>query len=321
MAALFFYELNIIMEKVLIIGGAGFIGSNLSKNLIEKGYQVFVYDNFSSGRISNLEFLDNAQIIKGDILNYKKISNCIKKIHPSTIFHLAAIHYVPECNKSPGKTYRINVTGTRNILKAIAVFNFKPFFVFISSAAVYASSTNTLKENSKTKPVCIYGKTKLLGEKMIKKICVKEGVPFTIIRLFNVYGPNNGIPHVIPKIVAQIKSRRKNIKLGSLQSKRDFIYLDDVSDALCKILKRKPMNKIYNLGTGKEYSIKNIVRRFIKILQKRNLKVLSIKSLLRKNERFNLKADITKISKELGWHPKIAIDMGIKALLKKEGLL
>lgn len=309
------------MEKVLIIGGAGFIGSNLAKSLTERGYQVFIYDNFSSGRIANLKFIGNTQIIKGDILNRRKISSCIKKVQPSTIFHLAAIHYIPDCNKNPKKTYRVNVSGTRNILTAIAALNFKPLFVFISSAAVYANSPNALKEVSKPRPICIYGKTKLLGEKITKQICMNKQVPFVMIRLFNVYGPDDGVPRVIPKIIAQIKGRRKNIELGNLQPKRDFIYVDDVSDALYKILKLKPEGKIYNLGTGKEYSIKNIAERFTKILQNKNLRVVTKQNLLRRKERLNLKADIAKIRKELRWRPQFTIDRGIKTLLKKEGLL
>lgn len=309
------------MEKVLIIGGAGFIGSNLAEKLFRLGYKVFVYDNFSSGRITNLKFLSSAHIIKGDILNRRKISNCIKKVKPSTILHLAAIHYIPECNKNPKKTYKVNINGTRNILKAITVLNLKPFFVFISSAAVYANSSGGLKEVNKLRPICIYGITKLLGEKITKQVCLKERIPYTIIRLFNVYGPNDGTPHVIPRIVVQIKNRRKNIELGNLQPKRDFIYIDDVSEALCKILKLKPNSKIYNLGTGKEYSIKSVAERFIKILKNKNLRVATKQNLLRRKERLNLKADITKIKKELRWRPEITIDGGIKILLKKEGLL
>lgn len=309
------------MEKVLIIGGAGFIGNNLVKKLVRGGYQIFVYDNFSSGRISNLEFLSKARVIKGDILNHKKIANCIKKIQPNTIFHLAAIHYIPDCNKNPQRAYRVNVGGIHNILEAISTLSPKPFFIFISSAAVYANSSNALKEISKSKPICIYGKTKLLGERTTEQICVKKKIPFTIVRLFNVYGPNDQIPHVIPRIITQIKNQRKTIELENLNPKRDFIYIDDVSDALCRILKLKPEGKTYNLGTGKEYSIKDIIERFINILQYKNLRVVIKPNLLRSKERLNLKADITKIKRELNWHPKITIDSGIKMLLKKEGIL
>jgi UDP-glucose 4-epimerase len=309
------------MEKILIIGGAGFIGSNLAKKLTQKSYVTFVYDNFSSGRISNLKFLSKARITKGDILNYQKITSCINKIKPDIVFHLAAIHYIPDCNKNPRKTHRVNVDGTRNVLKAISAFNPKPFFIFISSAAVYANSSSSLKENSRIKPICVYGKTKLLGEKIAQNICNKSKIPFTIVRLFNVYGPNDRIPHVIPRIISQIKRRGRNIMLGNLKSKRDFIYVDDVSEALCRISKIKPKNKIYNLGTGKEYSIENISKLFIKILKNRNLKIISKQNLLRKNERFNLKADISKIKRELGWYPKISLNKGIRLLLKEKGLL
>lgn len=309
------------MEKVLIIGGAGFIGSNLAEKLLRQGYRVFVYDNFSSGRITNLKFLKAAKIIKGDILNHKKIASCVKKIQPNIIFHLAAIHYIPDCNKNPQRTLKVNVGGTRNILEAISTLSAKPFFVFISSAAVYADSLNALKENSKTRPICIYGETKLAGEKITRQICTKNKVPFATVRLFNVYGPNDRVPHVIPKIITQIKNQKENIELGSLQPKRDFIYVDDVSNALYKILENKPKNRDYNIGTGKEYSVKEITELFIKFLPRKNLRVLPRKNLVRKKERLHLKADILKIKKELGWHPKISISKGIKLLLKEKGLL
>ena len=309
------------MKKVLIVGGAGFIGSNLVKKLMRGGYQPFVYDNFSSGRIANLKFLSKARIIKGDILDHKKIASCVKKIQPNIIFHLAAIHYIPDCNKNPQRTLKVNVGGTRNILEAISTLNAKPFFIFISSSAVYANSSSALKENNKTRPICVYGETKLAGEKITKQICTKNKIPFATVRLFNVYGPNDGIPHVIPRIIAQIKSQKRNIELGNLQPKRDFIYVDDVSDALYKILEHKPKNRVYNLGTGKEYSIKEIAELFIKFLPRKNLRVLPRKNLVRKKERLHLKADILKIKKELGWHPKISISKVIKLLLKEKGLL
>lgn len=309
------------MKKVLIIGGAGFVGSNLVKKLMWRGYQVFVYDNFSSGKISNLKFLSKARMIKGDILDHKKTVSCIKKIQPNTIFHLAAIHYIPDCNKNPQRTLKVNVDGTCNVLEAISVLSPRPFFIFISSAAVYADSSNALKENSKIRPICIYGETKLAGEKITRQICAKNKIPFAIVRLFNVYGPNDRVPHVIPKIITQIKNQKKNIELGSLQPKRDFIYVDDVSNALYKILEHKLKNRVYNIGTGKEHSIKEIAKLFIKFLPRKNLRVLPRKNLVRKKERLHLKADVLKIKKELGWHPKISISKGIKLLLKEKALL
>lgn len=309
------------MKKVLIIGGAGFIGSNLVKKLMRDGYHVFVYDNFSSGKISNLKFLSKARIIKGDILDHKKIVSCIKKIQPNTIFHLAGIHYIPDCDKNPQKTRRVNVDGTSNVLEAIPALSPKPFFIFISSAGVYANSSNALKESNKTRPICIYGETKLAGEKITKQICTKNKIPFTTVRLFNVYGPNDRVPHVIPRIITQVKNQKENIELGNLQPKRDFIYVDDVSDALYKILEHKPKNRVYNIGTGKEHSVKEIAELFIKFLPRKNLRVLPRKNLIRKKERLHLKADILKIKKELGWHPKISISKGIKLLLKEKGLL
>ena len=311
------------METILIIGGAGFVGSNLVKKLFYQGHKIIIYDNFSSGRLTNLGTIKNRiEIFKGDILNYRELNRCIKNYQPDIIFHLAAIHYIPDCDKNPKKAYEINVHGTRNILKTITTLNIKPFFVFISSAAVYKDSQKSLLETDETKPICIYGNTKLLGEKIIKQFCLKKKIPFVIVRLFNVYGSNDRTPHIMPGIISQFKKGSNTIKLGNLQPKRDFIYIDDVGDALANLVLYKPKNIIYNLGTGKEYSMKNIAEKFVKILQgRKKFKILSQNSLQRKTERFHLKADINKMKKELKWHPKVSINQGIKLLLKKEGLL
>lgn len=311
------------MKTILIIGGAGFIGSNLAKKLFYRGYQIIIYDNFSTGRSTNLASIkNNIEVVRGDILDYRKLSDCILKYQPNVIFHLAAIHYIPDCNNNPEKTCKVNIDGTHNLLKMITTLRIKPFFVFISSAAVYQNSEKSLAETDKTQPICIYGKTKILGEKIIKQLCLKKEIPFVIIRLFNVYGPNDRTPHIIPTIISQLKNKSEVIKLGNLQPKRDFIYIDDVSDALSNLLVQKPKDIIYNLGTGKEYSIKNIVEKISKLLRdKKELKILSKDDLQRKVERPHLKADINKIKKEFHWQPKMDIDHGIKRLLKKEGLL
>lgn len=312
------------IKKILIIGGAGFIGMNLSKKLVHLGYDVIIYDNFSTGKFSNIEEIkDGVKIIKGDILYFRRLSKCITKHSPEVIFHLAAIHYIPYCIENPLKTYKVNVNGTENILKAISSCKKKPYFFFISSAAVYKNSIKSLSENNPLRPIDIYGKTKLLGEKLVKRYCYKNNIQYNIVRLFNTYGPGDTIPHVIPRIIKQIK-QGATINLGNLKPERDFIFIDDVIDALYLLLIKEKSGEIYNLGTGKKYSIDYVtkcLRNLLKATNKHKIKIKLDKNLFRKIDKPYLKADIRKISQSLHWKPQIDIKNGLKIILMKENLL
>lgn len=311
-------------KKILITGGAGFIGSNLLRKLVSLGYDVVIYDNFSVGKYSNIEDIkDKLKIIKGDILNFRKLSKCIIKYSPEAIFHLAAIHYIPYCIKNPVKTYKVNVDGTENVLKVICNWKEKPYLFFMSSAAVYKKSIKSLSENSPLRPLDIYGETKLLGEKLVKRYCCENNIPYNIIRLFNTYGPRDTIPHVIPKIIKQVK-QGDTIKLGNLRPKRDFIFINDVVDVLYLLLIKEKSGEIYNLGTGKEYSISYIINCFRKLLKSESNRIIKIKldkNLFREIDRLHLKANIRKIKYNLHWKPQINIRDGLKIILTRENLL
>lgn len=308
-------------KKILLLGGAGFIGSNLARKLVQGGYEITIFDNFSSGDIKNLRGIrEKVKIVNGDILDFKKIHKTISNFLPNIIFHFAAFHYIPECSKCPQKTLNINVRGTENLLKSIIFFNITPYFIFVSSASVYCNSSQKLCEESSIKPIDIYGYSKFLGEKIIKEYGKKYKIPYTIIRLFNVYGYKDRIPHLIPEIIDQIKKKNRVIKLGDSKPKRDFIFIEDVVDALICLVKKQPKNIILNLGTGREYSVKEIIRN-IEVLLGYKLEIRQNKNLFRKVERLHLCANNRKIKKILNWKPCISIREGLNILLKKEGIL
>ena len=309
-------------KKILITGGAGFIGSHLSRKLVNLGYQPIIYDNFSIGQKSNLaDIKRKIKILKGNILNFEKLQKSIVKYSPEAIFHLAAIHYIPFCIKNYTKTYKVNVNGTKNLLRALSVYKDKPHFVFISTGAIYKNSNKSLSEKCSKAPIDIYGKTKLLGENLVRKYCVENNIPFTIIRLFNTYGPDELVPHVITKIIKKLK-QDEVIKLGNLKTRRDFIFVSDVVDVLCSLLNRRKNNEIYNLGTGREYSVSYIIDCLKDLLKnKQKIKIKSDPALFRKQDPLHLRADIKKIKHDLHWKPRINIKHGLTILLTKEGIL
>ncbi|MCS7231878.1 MAG: NAD(P)-dependent oxidoreductase [Elusimicrobiota bacterium] len=298
--------MSLSFEKAIVIGGAGFIGSNLVKRLLEEEVEVLVIDNLFTGR---KEFLDSrADFVKIDIRS-EKLKDKISKFMPDLVVHMAAIHYIPYCNSHPEETFDVNVMGTRNILEICSMLPRKPKFLFASSAAVYPPLKIPLSEDL-AGPIDIYGKTKLIGEDLTK-IFFKDAL---IVRLFNVYGPNDPVPHLIPEILKQIKKGRRELKLGNLTPRRDYIHVDDVCDAIVSLLSNMKSGT-FNIGTGCSYSVKEVVDVVSEILNE-NIKIVQDKKKVRKVEREDLVADISKIQNEIAWRPKISFKTGIKNLLE-----
>lgn len=293
--------MNLNGKQILITGGAGFVGSNLIKHLMGKKCQILVLDNFYTGK---KEFIPSeVEFINVDIRS-REIKDIITNFKPDIIIHLAAIHYIPQCNKNPEETFDVNVMGTRNVLEASESI---PFF-FASSAAVYPPFKDPLSENV-VGPMDVYGKTKLVGEDL-----VKHNQNAIIGRFFNVYGPNETNPHVIPEIIEQIRCGNKKIELGNLTPKRDYIHVDDICEAIISLLKNDKSDT-YNIGTGTEYSVNDLVNIIAEVMNE-DVSIIQDKKRMRSVERENLLADISKI-RGIGWKPRINLKEGIKKTLSR----
>lgn len=301
------------MSKILVTGGAGFIGSAVIKLFNELNHEIFVIDNLSFGNRDFID-IDNDHFFEEDILNAAKVSSIINKIKPDSIVHLAAIHFIPYCNKHPYESSNINITGTINILNAAKEAGVKQVF-FASTAAVYPIYDEAVSETNTTGPMDIYGLSKLTGEHLCNEFHLETGIPTIICRFFNAFGPNETNPHLIPEIQNQINAGKRTINLGNLTPKRDFIHTSDMATAVKTLLdKVKEGIHVYNLGRGIEYSVTDIVDAFERqIGEKITIEVEQAR--VRKTERMHLLADVSKL-KTLGWEPKIGIDEGIKTLIK-----
>ena len=300
------------MSKILITGGAGFIGSAVIRHLQTFNHELFVIDNLSFG---NRDFIkiDDAHFFKTDILDRTSVMNIFEKCKPEIVIHLAAIHFIPYCNEHPYESANINIQGTINILDAAKLNTAKKVF-FASTAAVYPIYDEAVTENHEVGPLDIYGLSKLVGEHLCNEFHQQTKIPVIVCRFFNAFGPNETNPHLIPEIQKQVLSGNRKIKLGNLTPKRDFIHTYDMANAVNILIKNIDSGiNTFNLGRGIEYAVTEIVDSFSNALGDK-IEIEVDPARVRKVERMHLLADITKL-KSLGWEPVISIDEGIKTLV------
>ena len=304
-------------KKVIITGGAGFIGSAVSAALQTCGHDIYVIDNLSFGRRELLAIPDR-HFFEIDILDRLELSRVVSQISPDWIVHLAAIHFIPYCNQHPVEAARVNIQGTMNVLDAAKnVPNLEKVF-FASTAAVYPIYDGAISETHPPAPTDIYGLSKLTGERLMNEFHLLTSVPTIVCRFFNAFGPNETNAHVIPEIQRQINTGCRTIQLGNLDPKRDFIHTYDMASAIVKLLASFDRGmEIFNLGRGIEYSVTEVVTAFEQALAEK-IVIEVDPARVRKVERLHLLADITKLKKFIDWEPKISLKQGISTLIERQ---
>lgn len=289
--------------NVIILGGAGFIGKHLAKSLLNRGFFVTIFDNFSNSTKNSTTSLVNsgARIIEGDITNLQSIINATKK--QDYVIHLAAKISVEDSIKNPSETFHINVEGTKNVLKACKENHITKLIV-ASSAAVYGESMKDTKlsEESKTSPISPYGQSKAIMEQEIKKFAAKHEIKCVILRFFNVYGvgQSNEYAGVITKFIKNIADDKPLEIFGTGMQTRDFVAVQDVVEAIHNAM-INGQSKIYNIASGKAITVKELAETMISLSNKK----LDIKYLQAKEgDIMYSEADISLAKKELGYKPK-----------------
>jgi len=286
--------------RIFVTGGAGFIGIHLCKKLALL-HKVTVYDNFSNSNKENFPVMENVKLIVGDILDNDTLIDSMK--NHDVVMHLAAKTDVIESIINPDNTFQTNVRGTQNVLDSCK-FNHISKIIVISSASVYQSSDNPIDEASPTEPLSPYGQSKLDME----KITIKSKINYSILRLFNVYG-NGQTLGVIANFKKNILENKPLTIFGDGKAIRDFIYIEDVVDMI--ILSMKSISGIYNIASGNGTSISDLAKLFIQ-LSGTNSEI--IYKSARDGEIICSVANITKSQKELGFYPKISLDVGLNTL-------
>jgi len=285
-------------KKVLVTGGAGFIGSHLAEQLAFQGAHVVVLDNLLSGKLTNLKFiLPSIEFIKGDVRSY---DNCLRAVSGvDTIFHLAAHISVPESTKNPELCFDINIHGTENILEAAANSGVKNF-VFSSSAAVYGDRNDFCKEQDELNPQSPYADSKVEGERLCRDYAKVYGMSTVSLRYFNVYGerqnPDSEYSAVIAKFTHMLKRNQPITIFGTGRQTRDFIEVARIVEANILMGIQPEMNgDVFNIATGTSINILDLVD---KIKNQLKIQPISINFMpARSGDIMNSRADCSKYKK------------------------
>jgi len=315
------------MSKVLVTGGAGYIGAHVAAELLKSGYSIRIYDDFSNGlhRRVDGKFRD---IVDGDMLDRVKLLAALDGI--DAVIHLAAKKAVEESVKDPLKYYENNVGGTLNLLGAMAVKGVKQL-VYSSSAAVYSpNDKEAVVEDDPTAPLSPYGASKLLAEQLISSVGSAEQISNISLRYFNVVGSNitefgdNSKDNLVPKVFLALKNGKRPQIYGSDYPTpdgtciRDYIHVQDLALAHLAALKKVEsgyISQVYNVGSGKGYSVKEMMDQISKSLGRDINPELSP---ARAGDSPKLIASIDKIKEQLGWSPKASLEEMIDSAWQAE---
>ena len=302
-------------KRILVTGGAGFIGSHLVDSLLARGHSVTVLDNLSSGVLENLRGHRLLTFVQGDISDLNLVDRLVE--NSELVFHLA--EYIPSTKSfgvghvvkfsvdSPLQDFDVSVRGTLIVLNSAKKYGKK--FVFTSTAAVYGESTFLLKESSQTMPISPYGVSKLCAEEYVKLYSRIHRLPVSIVRFFNVYGPRQ-LKYVMYDLLLRVKENPDCIEmLGTGEEMRDFVYVEDAVNALLLVSQDEfAIGEVYNVASGQQTRIRELIDALLRVYGAHP--TINFKGSSWQGDVKHLIADISKIS-GLGYHPAYTLEAGL----------
>ena len=301
--------------KVLVTGGAGFIGSHLVDEASEEGYDVVTIDNLNNGKLENLN--KDAKFYKVDIVDIDNLSLVFEKEKPDYVIHLAAQISLRESLKNPIYDAEQNILGSINILECCRKFNVKKV-VYASSAAVYGFPKYLpVDEKHPINPFSPYGVSKHTVEHYLQYYHENFEIDYIILRYSNVYGERQdplGEAGVIAIFIDKLKKGERPIIFGDGEQTRDFIYAKDVVEANLLALEKETENKVFNISTNTETSVNELFKK-IKEIMNSNINPTYEKPI---KEVRNIRLDNSLAEKELNWKPKVELNEGLKKIAKEE---
>lgn len=294
------------MTKVLVTGGAGFIGSNLVDMLLENDYEISVLDNLSSGKMTNLP--KGFDIVRGDICNKETVKKVLKDIE--VVFHLAAQSSVAVSMKEPLLDTEVNTKGTVTLLDGARNAEVDQFIFSSTGGAIYGEPDKIPpNELSLEEPISVYGTSKLAAEKYIS-LYEKLGLSCSILRFANVYGPRQD-PHGEAGVVSIFMNNIKNGKpiyvFGDGSSSRDYVFVKDVAKTAIEMIS-KPHPKPINIGSGKETVLNDLIKTMETIVEK---KIEVVYTEKRAGDVDNIYLDCSLLKNHLGWIPSTTLEQGL----------
>jgi UDP-glucose 4-epimerase len=305
--------------KVFVTGGAGFIGSHVVDYLMSLGHAVVVVDNFFSGRDCWVGQSSRPEITRTDILDRQGLAAVFSEHKPEVVFHLAAHHYIPYCDKNPALAYDLNVIGTMNVINEAYKAGTGRLF-FASTADVYAPSPRVHREDDALGPFTVYGRTKLIGEILCRGVVEWGWYPNILIgRLFNAVGVRETNPHLVPEIIGQVARGATELRLGNLFPTRDFVDVPSQARAIVDATFAVEGIETCNIGSGVAVRVGEMVD-LILAEAGHHVEVVIDPNKVRAAERNNLCGTTNRLKALIGYAPEPAGPQTVHAILAEAKL-
>jgi NAD dependent epimerase/dehydratase len=306
------------MEKILVTGAGGFIGSHLVEELVKQGFEVKAFVRYNSRNYwGNLELIDkkileHIEVVSGDITDPFFTDKIVEGM--DTVFHLAALIAIPYSYIAPENYVSVNVNGTLNVLKACLHHNVE-HLVHTSTSETYGTAIYTpINELHPLQAQSPYSATKIAADKLVESFYLSFNLPVTTVRPFNTFGPRQSARAVIPTLITQIVGPSKSVNVGSVHPVRDFTYVKDTARGFIQAASHmESVGKVVNVGTGSGVTIGEIADLIMKITNIRKEIKTDVQRIRPENsEVLKLICDNTLAKKIIAWAPEYSIEQGLR---------
>lgn len=297
--------------KCLVTGGTGHIGSYLVRLLLEQGCQVTVLLRPTSNTWRIKELLNRVRVIIGDLNSAAEIEPYMQGFAPDVVFHLGWDGVGSNARNSQIQVQ--NLYGSLNLLQMVSLYGCQRW-VYLGSQAEYGSFDGILSEDLPTRPITLYGVTKLSVGLLSQKLCESYNIGFTWLRLLAAYGPMDDPQHLIPSVILSLLRREKPVLTWGEQ-RWDYLYVDDVAAAIWQSAISPDAKGVFNLGSGQAKTVKNIVERIRNSIDP-SLPIGFGEIPYRPDQIMHLQADISRLNQATGWMPEVSLDEGLKRTVK-----
>ena len=303
--------------RIIVTGGAGFIGKHLSDWLIARGHDILVIDDFSTGRREHIP--QGVEFERFDLTEATadRLAGAFADFQADSAVHLAAMHFIPDCMARPERTLQVNTQVTHTLVEALTRYPVERL-VIASTMDVYSTADRVHCEADALAPANVYGLSKLLSEEIVgcgyRREAFRSGI---VLRLANVYGPNETNPHLVPDVVKRIAARTgSQLMMGYLGASRDFVFVKDVAAAFGMAVTAGPAGfHRLNVGTGCPVPVRDVVRTLQQLLND-DRPMVEDAAVFRKFDRASLTPRVDAIKEVLGWRATYRLAEGLAELME-----
>jgi nucleoside-diphosphate-sugar epimerase len=298
--------------RVLVLGGAGFVGSQVVRDLLLSGAQVSVFDDLSAGDAAHLSEVERqVRLVVGDVLDEPALERAFRLVRPEYVVDLVADTFVPDAYEDPRRFLRINTEGTLNVLLAAQRAKVRRM-LYVSSTEVYGElGSAAADEQHALNPLNTYAVTKLAADRLCFTFNAEHRLPVLIARIFNSYGPRATHPYVIPEIISQL-SQGPRVELGNVDARRDFTYVEDTSQGLIAALcSGIDDGQAVNVGSGVSVSVRELVELVGAIMGHAEVEIRREPSRERRFDVHEFVCDASRLRAATGWQPQVGLKEGL----------